>query len=37
MYTTVCERSPKFHACWYAYRLANAIASCPLFDTAHAM
>jgi len=36
MHTTVYEKNPKFRACWYAYKLPNVIAWCPLFDAAHA-
>jgi len=36
MHTTVHEKSPKFRACWYAYRLANVIAWYSLFDAARA-
>jgi len=36
MHTTLYEKNPQFHACWYAYRLVNVIAWYPLFDVAHA-
>jgi len=37
MHIAVYEKSPKFRACWFPWRLANVIDSCSLFDAAHAM